>query len=208
MEIRYLMLLMLSILSYSCTTEVIIGKYVNDETKNKLLYSTLEIRNDSTFVYTKRGDLYFEESEGIWQIKRNKIFLNSFEHYKSPCLKQKDLNVDLPVFTNKNESIIIIENKSSLSTQLFKEIKAQTNKNTFKINESGEIRIDEPFDKVLIVSPSVGENEYQFKLMSFHNMMLEIVDGGCNQKVYVNDSLIIKNKKLLKADGSTYKLSF
>ncbi|MFA7688452.1 MAG: hypothetical protein WCY25_11360 [Moheibacter sp.] len=87
-------------------------------------------------------------------------------------------------------------------------IKAQTDKNTFQINESGVIRIDEPFDKILIIIPNVGENEYQFKQKSFHNMMLDIDNGGCNLKVYLNDSLFIKNKKLLKSDGSTYKLNW
>lgn len=205
MKNRYLLFLILPILSSSCATQVLVGKYVSDETKNKSLISTIEIKNDSTFLYTKSGDLYFEESEGFWQIKRNKIFLKSFEHYKSPCLKQTDLNAGFPLHTQENKSVIFIENKSSLSNSQFKEIKVQIEGSVHRINKIGEIRIEKPFDKILISIPNIGENRYEFKDKSFHNLAFEIINGGCNLEVYLNDSMKLKNKKLMKFDGSVYK---
>ena len=74
MKYTCIVFIILSILLYSCSNSIVInGIYRGNHTPHLFIFS-----GDSTFKYEYHA-MWYSESSGIWQKRKNTIYLNSFE---------------------------------------------------------------------------------------------------------------------------------
>ena len=95
MKQSYFKILIITILTGGCHSIKLQNNrsYIFSSPKKAQVLFRLELFNNQTFEYKINGGMYQANSSGRWNIDRNKLYLKSFEDYRSGYCKIRDIGV-------------------------------------------------------------------------------------------------------------------
>lgn len=157
--------------------------YVFTSSNSDHVLHRLELFGDQTFAYKITGDLNEAASSGSWSVEENRLYLNSFNEYKTGYYKIN--NIKSANAINDRFNVYVVDNDGVP----LEEALVFYGNDSFRLRQDGVVSLRKGLDTTIRIS-FLGIN-YQASLKGFNkreDIKIEIIPLD-SRKLYLNDEV-------------------
>lgn len=180
-------IVMIIVLFTACKSHQIVGTY---EYNRILVIHRLEIKKDSSFVYTVVGDLSQDETNGLWNYEQDNLCLNSYVTDFPYQVRESSDSAEMVLITLKdNDGFVVPGNYVCINNDI----------NKHYISDNGEVTIF-PYEEVKIIRVFSNNGPFTYHVSKKESNIFNIsYDSGKPTYLYfINEKFDVKHKKLFK----------